>query len=178
VNRRDVLRLFAGVPFFMLWTNERTPALVTAKDDIILAIGTVYQKSLAASQNFAGASPDGAVITADLNAADVALQQARALVAAYNFAGQLLISPFPSSFAYSNGQVVHQQFVATGGTTPYRWIWTGNMPTGLTLDQNTGLLSGTVNQPFPGTFYLSIDMTVEDAANDAVSAGVYFVITG
>ncbi len=40
------------------------------------------------------------------------------------------------------GDVYSAAFVATGGTQPYSWSMSGNLPPGLTLTQNNGQLSG------------------------------------
>ncbi|MBZ0241508.1 MAG: Ig domain-containing protein, partial [Cutibacterium acnes] len=57
------------------------------------------------------------------------------------------------------GQPYNQPFTATGGTTPYTFTSTA-LPTGLTLDPATGVLSGTptVNGSFP------FDVTVTDSS--------------
>jgi beta-glucanase (GH16 family) len=57
---------------------------------------------------------------------------------------------------------------ATGGTTPYRWqVNSGALPAGLSLNQTTGVISGTPTSP--GTS--SPNITVTDANNSSVSAG-------
>ena len=47
------------------------------------------------------------------------------------------LPPVTSGFAY------FQQLAATGGTRPYTWSLSGNVPPGVTLDTATGVLSGT-----------------------------------
>jgi hypothetical protein len=66
-----------------------------------------------------------------------------------------------TSLAYgSKGVYYSQAFTATGGTTPYYWVVTsGALPPGLTLNANTGVLSGTPT--LSGTFTFGV--TVRDA---------------
>jgi putative Ig domain-containing protein len=64
------------------------------------------------------------------------------------------------------------QFTATGGTAPYTWSATA-LPTGLTLDATTGVLSGTPTAP--GTF--AINVTVKDARQQQASASPNLIVT-
>ncbi|HKY06425.1 MAG TPA: NBR1-Ig-like domain-containing protein, partial [Blastocatellia bacterium] len=57
-----------------------------------------------------------------------------------------------------------KQMTATGGAQPYTWSATG-MPSGLSLNSSTGLLSGTPT--VYGTFYITV--TVRDANNASAS---------
>lgn len=77
------------------------------------------------------------------------------------------LSAFPSPILLTQGQDFNYQFIASGGTPPYRFIWSGNMPASLALSQ-TGQLSGQV-LAFPGQDF-TIIMTVTDSA---VPPGLY-----
>lgn len=59
---------------------------------------------------------------------------------------------------------------ATGGTSPYRWsVTAGNLPPGLGLAANTGIISGTPTSS--GTY--SVGLTATDAGSPAQSATVH-----
>jgi len=63
---------------------------------------------------------------------------------------------------------------ATGGKVPYQWqINTGGLPQGLSLDKNSGLISGTTSQT--GNF--SIGITVNDANSQTASASLSLAIS-
>ncbi|MEK6713617.1 MAG: putative Ig domain-containing protein [Nitrospirota bacterium] len=47
-------------------------------------------------------------------------------------------------------------FTASGGTAPYSWVVSGNLPAGLVLDGQTGIVSGTPVKPGIYTFTLQI----------------------
>jgi len=53
------------------------------------------------------------------------------------------------------------QVSATGGTTPYRWSLSGQIPAGLSINPTTGRISGTPT--VGGSFYITV--TVTDANN-------------
>jgi len=53
---------------------------------------------------------------------------------------------------------------ATGGTTPYTWSATG-LPTGLSINSSTGLISGTTR--IAGGY--TVTVTVADAASRSAS---------
>src|ERR1700759_4606368 len=61
--------------------------------------------------------------------------------------------------------------VVSGGEPPYTWEVSGQLPSGLTFDSQTGAISGTPNSV--GTF--PIDTTVRDAHADSVSQ--HFMLT-
>lgn len=59
-----------------------------------------------------------------------------------------------------------QELVATGGTEPYTWnITTGTLPAGLTLDTETGIITGTPDED--GIFNVTITVTDADGTEDA-----------
>lgn len=62
-------------------------------------------------------------------------------------------SPLPDADANSFYKAT---FSATGGTPPYKWFLFGNGPPGLTMDQNSGILSGT--PPTPGPFNFNVQV--------------------
>jgi hypothetical protein len=59
-------------------------------------------------------------------------------------AGGALALACPTSIAASVGEAYSYTYVATGGTAPYTFsVVSGTLPPGLTLDEDTGVLSGT-----------------------------------
>ncbi|HVG18431.1 MAG TPA: Ig domain-containing protein, partial [Blastocatellia bacterium] len=74
-----------------------------------------------------------------------------------------------TSLAYGAVNVPYsQQLNAQGGSPPYQWAVTvGSLPTGLLLDRNTGLISGT--PAASGTF--SFTVTVTDQNGSRASQG-------
>src|ERR1019366_1467496 len=62
---------------------------------------------------------------------------------------------------------------ATGGTTPYNWSASG-LPTGLTIDPATGIISGTPALGTAGTY--TANVTVKDSSNPQLSASASFSI--
>ena len=67
------------------------------------------------------------------------------------------------------------QVTPSGGTPSYTWSASG-LPTGLTIDPGTGVISGTVSTPFSG----NITVTVKDSSNpqQSATATLSLVITG
>ena len=71
----------------------------------------------------------------------------------------------------------------TGGTTPYKWaINSGTLPTGLTLNEGTGTITGILTTPGQYNFVIRIiDATGASALSDplriVVTAGLLSVIT-
>jgi len=57
------------------------------------------------------------------------------------------------------GRSYHAAFTASGGSEPLRWEIPGNLPEGLSLDQERGIISG--NLIVPGIY--NFDVTVKDA---------------
>jgi hypothetical protein len=65
----------------------------------------------------------------------------------------------------TRGVFYNQQLVATGGRQPYTWSYTGSLPIGLTLNTNTGVISGTPTAAAGFTFIV----TVRDADGQTAS---------
>lgn len=73
------------------------------------------------------------------------------------------LPPATVNVAYS------QTFAASGGTPPYSWkVINGALPSGLSLDSSTGILSGTPDNAGPSQFAVR----VKDSANAAASVSV------
>jgi hypothetical protein len=67
-----------------------------------------------------------------------------------------------------------QQFLASGGLTPYVWsIAGGSIPSGLSLSTATGLLSGTPTTP--GTYTVTIGVTDQNKQTDSASYTIRIV---
>ncbi|MBZ0135618.1 MAG: Ig domain-containing protein [Planctomycetes bacterium] len=80
----------------------------------------------------------------------------------------------PNTF---NGLTYNQQLAATGGTQPYNWsIVSGALPTGLTLDAPTGLISGVANDV--EGFYYYFTVQAQDAAGHTAQADLRIFIDG
>lgn len=79
--------------------------------------------------------------------------------------GNQRVMPLPDGYV---GQPYRFQFKADGGRPPYRWsIPRAQRVPGLTLDPQTGLLSGTPEQPFGYAF----DVIVQDSSRSPVHGG-------
>ena len=73
------------------------------------------------------------------------------------------------------GTPYSQTLSATGGATPYQWqVTSGRLPSGLTLDSVTGLISGIPNQATYGGF---ITFTVTDAGSPPQTATTTLTLT-
>ena len=86
----------------------------------------------------------------------------------------ITVTPNSLPYAYAN-QAFTAQMVASGGTPPYTWaVVSGYLPSGITLDPNTGLISG-VSPPDPVVIPLTIEAT--DAKDcKAQSSGLACVV--
>jgi hypothetical protein len=66
------------------------------------------------------------------------------------------------------------QFLASGGVTPYAWsVASGSIPTGLSLNTTTGLLSGTPTTP--GTYAFTIAVTDQNGQKDSAAYTIKIV---
>lgn len=80
----------------------------------------------------------------------------------------------PSTF---NGLTYNQTLAAQDGTQPYSWsIVSGALPNGLTLDPNTGVISGVSNDAEGWNYYFTVQ--VVDAGNRTASADLLIFIDG
>ncbi|ACH38570.1 lipoprotein, putative [Citrifermentans bemidjiense Bem] len=61
-----------------------------------------------------------------------------------------------------SGAAYLQKLTAVGGTKPYRWTSSGNLPPGVALDAATGIISGTVTAG--GEYYFYVRVTDYDGA--------------
>ena len=75
-----------------------------------------------------------------------------------------IVSTSPLSNA-TVGATYSSQFTASGGTTPYQWNASGNIPAGLVLNPATGAFGGTPTSA--GTYTFSVSLT--DAVNTVVT---------
>ena len=69
------------------------------------------------------------------------------------------------------GDAYNTVLSATGGTSPYTWsLASGALPTGLTLDQNTGIISGTIGLLDSGlwTFYVKVTDSALDTPSEFI----------
>ena len=84
-----------------------------------------------------------------------------------------------STTSLPNGQVgvaYSATLTATGGTTPYAWsITSGVLPTGLSLNGSTGLISGTPSGATSGAVRLTIQ--VKDSSSPQVTVSTSLNIT-
>jgi len=82
--------------------------------------------------------------------------------------GGILTSDFPSGFSYAPYTAGLQ---ATGGTLPYTWaVVSGVLPPGLTLDTQTGAISGT--SLTPGAYSFAIQVTEATGITDTVGYNI------
>lgn len=84
------------------------------------------------------------------------------LLLAGNCEAQIVVSPPPPNA--TSGQAYSHQFVATGGVAPYTWT-AGNLPSGITINSSTGVISGTaVGLALPNTFNIWVRATDSTSA--------------
>jgi hypothetical protein len=83
----------------------------------------------------------------------------------------LVITTVSPLFSGTVGSPYSQTFAAVGGTQPYAWTLTSPVP-GLGLERNTGVLSGTSEQP--GSYTVRVQVT--DAAGVSTSKEFAFVV--
>ena len=67
---------------------------------------------------------------------------------------------------------------ATGGITPYTWaVTTGTLPAGLSLNANTGAITGTPTGPFVGTTNFTVTVTDSESPKKTASANLSITIS-
>ncbi|MEU7652757.1 fibronectin type III domain-containing protein [Micromonospora taraxaci] len=107
---------------------------------------------------------------AAINAAGTGPQSAASASVTVNPAPTLTFAPPPPGKVYDPYQY---QLTVTGGTAPFAWsVSAGSLPTGLTLDPVTGLLSGTPT--VSGTFPFTVRVT--DSFNQSATRPVELVV--
>ncbi|MET7864691.1 fibronectin type III domain-containing protein [Micromonospora taraxaci] len=107
---------------------------------------------------------------AAINAAGTGPQSAASASVTVNPAPTLTFAPPPPGKVYDPYQY---QLTVTGGTAPFAWsVSAGSLPTGLTLDPVTGLLSGTPTAS--GTFPFTVRVT--DSYNQSATRPVELLI--
>jgi hypothetical protein len=77
------------------------------------------------------------------------------------------------------GTTYNQTLAAAGGITPYTWsITTGSLPVGLSLNANTGVISGTPSGTFTGTVNFTVTVTDnESPTKQSASANLSIVMS-
>jgi hypothetical protein len=71
------------------------------------------------------------------------------------------------------GTVYNQTLAAAGGITPYTWsVTTGSLPSGLTLNAATGVISGTPSGTFTGTTNFTVTATDSESPTKTASAAL------
>jgi hypothetical protein len=76
----------------------------------------------------------------------------------------------------ANGMPFSFVLEATGGSAPYTWSIVGTLPTGLTLNSATGLISGTPSVKKPGAYEVVLKVT--DSRGTVVQKNITLTITG
>lgn len=56
----------------------------------------------------------------------------------------------------NNGSMVSNNYTVSGGTGPFAWSHSGDLPNGLSINAVSGLLSGTITGASIGTYYFAI----------------------
>lgn len=99
-----------------------------------------------------------------------------ALVLAGNCEAQIVVSPPPPNA--TSGQAYSHQFMATGGTAPYTWT-AGGLPSGITINPTTGIISGTaVGLALPNTFNIWVRATDSTSAFGTLTTTITLVEPG
>lgn len=95
------------------------------------------------------------------------------LTLAGNCEAQITVSPPPPNA--TSGQAYSHQFTATGGTAPYTWT-AGGLPSGITINASTGVISGTaVGLALPNTFNIWVRATDSTSAFGTLSTTLTLV---
>ena len=67
---------------------------------------------------------------------------------------------------------------AAGGISPYTWaVTTGNLPAGLSLNPNTGVISGKPSGTFTGTVNFTVTVTDNESPTKSASANLSIIIS-
>lgn len=129
-----------------------------------VAVATAASHGTAtASGNTVSYTPTGSYAGSDnftYTATNSAGTSAPATVTITIAAPTLALTPASSTLVGNYGQAFSQTFTASGGAAPYSYQATGTLPNGVTLNTQTGVLSGTPTQP--GTYAITI--TAEDSS--------------
>jgi len=89
------------------------------------------------------------------------------------------LSVSTATLAYgTTGTAYSQTLAATGGKTPYTWsVSSGTLPTGLTLNSTTGVITGTPTTAGTSTFTLRVQDAAATTATKTLSLTIYATLT-